>query len=121
MKNFTSLLPIILLAMSFGSQAKSLTSYKYKSVPYNTFMKEIYLECYKTVDCKNHKQAVRKVAAAYRAIKNSPSRTAKAYAKSCLDGFSTLNSFPKHLQGQPGVYYAQFMACNAALEYHFVK
>ena len=104
MKNFTSLLPIILLAMSFGSQAKSLTSYKYKSVPYNTFMKEIYLECYKTVDCKNHKQVVRKVAAAYRAVKNSPSGTAKAYAKSCLKGFSTINSAPKHLQGKDYFY-----------------
>jgi len=122
MKNFTSLVAIILLAFSYSAQAKSLSSYKYKSVPHYTFNGEIKLDCYQTLDgCKNHKQVVRRVAEAYRAVKNSPDAVAKAYAKSCLKGFSTLNSFPKHLHGARGVYSAQFMACNMALENHFVK
>ena len=121
MKNFTSLLPIILLAMSFGSQAKSLSSYKYKAVSQYVFENEIRLTCGRTVDCTNHKEAVSKVAAAYRAIKYSPNYIAKAYADSCLDGFSTLNSLNKYLQGDAGIYPSQFGACNEALRNHFVK
>jgi len=121
MKNYSLLLATILLLLSLGSQAKSLSSYKYKSVSAYVFQNEIELTCGRTVDCKNHKEAVRKVAAAYRAVKNSPSALAKAYSDSCLDGFSALNSLNKYLQGDPGIYPAQFMGCNAALRSHFVR
>jgi len=61
MKNYSSLLATILLLLSLGSQAKSLSSYKYKSVSAYVFQNEIELTCGRTVDCKNHKEAVKRL------------------------------------------------------------
>lgn len=95
--------------------------YKPNSVTVREFNKYIRLQCGTTVDCSNHSSVVSQVAAAYRGIKNSPNRYAKGYASACLDGFSALRTLSSHLHGDVGIYPAQFMACNEAMRYHFVK
>ena len=95
--------------------------YKPNSVTMREYNQYIRLECGTTVDCSNHNGVVSQVAAAYRSIKNSPNRYAQGYASACLSGFSALNTLSRHLHGDVGIYPAQFMACNEALRYHFVK
>ena len=95
--------------------------YKPNSVTMREYNKYIRLQCGTTVDCSNHSSVVSQVAAAYRSIKNSPNRYAQGYASACLDGFSALRTLSSHLQGDLGIYPAQFMACNEAMRYHFVK
>lgn len=95
--------------------------YKPNSVTMREYNKYIRLQCGTTVDCSNHSSVVSQVAAAYKSIKNSPNRYAQGYASACLDGFSTLRTLPSHLHGDAGIYPAQFMACNEAMIYHFVK
>ena len=95
--------------------------YKPNSVTMREYNRYIRLQCGTTVDCSNHSSVVSQVAAAYRSIKNSPNRYAQGYASACLDGFSTLRTLSTHLHGDAGIYPAQFMACNEAMRYHFVK
>lgn len=92
-----------------------------KSVSFADFDRYIRLECGTTVDCSNHEATVSQVAAAYRSIQGSSDRYVQGYTKACLEGFAALNSLPYHLQGDVGIYPAQFMACNEALRLHFVE
>lgn len=93
--------------------------YKPKSVSASTFRKEIELACFRTVNCKDHQDVLRKMRLAWMSTNASPDLAAREYAKLCLSAITRVQNFGSALRNA-GTYDPQLAPCNAAMYEHFV-